>query len=395
MIDGSRLRLTALMLALQGSACTADLLPTPMDDAGTAFTPNEDRPRRTSGAAGARARRPVEGEIAVAGSPGPTVRGLDTLEPPVQGSEDAGVGDTPDAASPTPDAPPPPVTVPESSRPPPSAADACITDVSPGDHNYTCDGLTYLLQIDPACGRAPCGLIVDLHGRGMSVQQMRDTTRLHALAPSHGYLVLHPSATPEAVGGIWTEAMYPQVAAFIERVIRVFGVDPSRVHVTGFSDGADITFWFLCNHPELFASAAAVSRLLPAADCIGRNWKRRVPILYMHGEQDTLTILQARAMIDDVVTRLDLGDAIEVTVAAEYTRRRWSASQMTLEYIEHAYSRLLGAGHCVPSGPVVLGDGTSVSAPSCTLGEVQLHWGELALRWFREHPRPPRPDAGP
>lgn len=327
-------------------------------------------------------------------APAPTVRGLDTLEPPpVPDVDDAGTSDIADASTPPRDAASEAAS--EPSSPTPFSPDECITDPSPGDHTYTCDGLTYLLQIDRQCEHAPCGLIVDLHGRGMSGFQMREATRLHVLAPSHGYLVLHPSATPEAVGGIWTEAVYPQVAAFVERVIRVFGVDASRVHVSGFSDGADLAFWFLCNHPELFASAAAASRLVPAAGCIGRTWEPRIPILYMHGAEDTFTILPAREMIDDVVTRLDLGDATEITITAGYTRKRWAASDMSLEYTEHAYTRLWGGGHCLPTGPATIEDDTPVTVTSCTLSDVQLDWGELALRWFSDHPRPPPLAAGP
>jgi hypothetical protein len=72
----------------------------------------------------------------------------------------------------------------------------CITDVGPGDHAYSCDGITYLVMVDKMCTQLACGLILDIHGASMSAEIMRANTGLQKLAPSKGYLVVHPSAAP-------------------------------------------------------------------------------------------------------------------------------------------------------------------------------------------------------
>lgn len=69
----------------------------------------------------------------------------------------------------------------------------CITDVSPGDHTYSCDGITYFVMVDEMCMRLSCGLIFDIHGAGMSVEIMRANTGLHKLAPGKGYLAPKPA----------------------------------------------------------------------------------------------------------------------------------------------------------------------------------------------------------
>jgi poly(3-hydroxybutyrate) depolymerase len=78
--------------------------------------------------------------------------------------------------------------------------DDCITDVSAGDHTFSCSGLTFLVKVDEQCTERACGLIFDVHGGTMSGAQMRDNTQLHELGAAQGYLVVHPSATPGPLG---------------------------------------------------------------------------------------------------------------------------------------------------------------------------------------------------
>ena len=51
---------------------------------------------------------------------------------------------------------------------PAPVANDCITDVTPGDHTFVCDGITYLVLVDEQCTRLACGLIFDVHGATMS-----------------------------------------------------------------------------------------------------------------------------------------------------------------------------------------------------------------------------------
>ena len=229
--------------------------------------------------------------------------------------------------------------------------DDCITDVSAGDHTFTCGGLTFLVMVDEQCTRSQCGLIFDVHGGTMSGKQMRDNTQLHELAPPKGYLVVHPSATAEKTGGSWTTMHYPIVADFMMRTIAAFQVDPKRVHMTGFSQGSMMTFWFLCNHGELLASAAPVA--FAGGDCIDAAWEPRVPLLYMNGIKDTAaTIASSRAMIERLSSELELGEGEETANDGHYTRTHYTdGAGMELDYIEHDYGgQPVLDGHCLPGG---------------------------------------------
>ena len=283
---------------------------------------------------------------------------------------------------------------------PPPQADDCITDVSPGDHTFVCDGLTFKVMVDEMCTRVACGLIFDIHGAGMTADRMRANTELHELAPPRGYLVVHPSAAGDE-GGSWSyDESGAQMTDFMDRMIAAFHADESRVHVTGFSMGAAMTFWFMCNHPEKLASVGVVTGSSAAQvrtpdgsrqciEAIDADWSPQAPILFLNGVNDpALTGEAAQERTDGLVARLGLTGG-EVIAGGEtldennhYRRRHWEGEDgMALDFIEHDYvaeGRL--AGHCMPGA-------REVNSTNCTEGDVQLHWGELALEWFMDHPK--------
>jgi poly(3-hydroxybutyrate) depolymerase len=288
------------------------------------------------------------------------------------------------AAGTSPDDRPPAGTVPIDAP----AASGCVTDVGAGDHTFTCQGVSFMLMVDPRCTEYACGLIVDVHGASMTGQIMRTNNRLHELAPPEGYLTVHPTAPSSA----WDLATHPAIIGeFMDDVIAAFHVDENRVHVTGFSMGSATTFWFLCNRPEMLASAGPVTgssadQVTVAAtgdnciESIDANWMPRVPTLFMSGSVDNaLTVDAARARTDGIVMRLGLTGGDEIDSGDSFTRKRWTdGNGMVFDYLEHDLSSLILQGHCIPgpAGDAIFG---------CAGGN--LDWGQTVLEFFIEHPR--------
>lgn len=278
----------------------------------------------------------------------------------------------------------------------PPVADDCITDVSPGDHTFTCSGVTFLVKVTEECTKFACGVIFDVHGATMSGQQMRDNTKLHELAPPLGFITVHPSATPSNTGGTWDlQADPPKVADFLKRTIAAYHVDPKRVHFTGFSQGSAHTFYMLCNHPELLASAAPLSGNSADVSCIDQNWKPRVPFLFMSGITDSsLAIADFRTRVDGFVEKLGLTGGDVIGSDGHYTRKHWrDAEGRDYDFIEHDYGgQPVLAGHCVPGGTDISGSPNNfvLNATTCTTpaNVEHLHWGKTALQWFLDHPKP-------
>jgi pimeloyl-ACP methyl ester carboxylesterase len=141
----------------------------------------------------------------------------------------------------------------------PPVPDECITDVSVGDHTFNCDGMKYQVMVDEKCTKFSCGLIFDVHGAAMTGEDMRTNNELHLLAPPQGFLTVHPTSPTRS----WAWATDPpKLVDFMDRMIKAFHVDKKRIHMTGFSMGSAMTFWFLCNHREALASVAPVTNPL-------------------------------------------------------------------------------------------------------------------------------------
>jgi len=218
-------------------------------------------------------------------------------------------------------------------------------------------------MVDEMCTRMACGLIFDIHGANMSADMMR-ANGLHKLAPGKGYLVVHPSAAPAGLGTWSFETSPPKMFDFMSSMIDVFHVDKSRIHVTGFSMGAAMTFSFLCNHNDILASAAVVTGMSAdqvrapdgtrkCIDAIDAAWQPRVPILFMNGVLDpALKPEAAHARRDGIVSRLKLTGGEQIAGDGHYTRTHWTgAGGMAFDFLEHDYSAAgTGSGHCMPGG---------------------------------------------
>lgn len=157
-----------------------------------------------------------------------------------------------------------------------------------------------------------------------------------------------------------------------------------------------MTFWLLCNHNDVLASVAVVTGLSVdqmrapdgsrrCIDAIDAAWQPRVPILFMNGVLDpVLTPNLARARVGGRIERLALRGGDRIAGDGHFTRWRWTdtSERMTFDFIEHDYSaegQL--AGHCMPGG-------LKPTRTTCTDGAIRLNWGEIALQWFLDHPKP-------
>lgn len=127
-----------------------------------------------------------------------------------------------------------------------------------------------LLYVPPGAPQ-PLPLVVSLHGAGGSARGGLDLLR-HA-AGEHGFAVLAPASrgsTWDAVGGRYG----PDVAVLdrsLRRAFELVRVDPERIAVAGFSDGASYALGLGLANGDLFGSVAAFSPgFVPPADRAGK-----------------------------------------------------------------------------------------------------------------------------
>ena len=116
-----------------------------------------------------------------------------------------------------------------------------------------------VLQMPPAAGSAPLPLVVLLHGAGGAGE--RQLARFGSAPGEAGVAVL----APDSRGGTWDgiRGVFGPDVDYLDRALaRVFelvAVDPARVSVWGFSDGASYALSLGLINGDLFRKIAALS----------------------------------------------------------------------------------------------------------------------------------------
>jgi poly(3-hydroxybutyrate) depolymerase len=294
----------------------------------------------------------------------------------------------------------------DAAPPPPPTPDGCIDDVSPGDHVYTCSGLTVNVAVPDACMRPGCGLIVELHGDTGTGPLMDANTNLFALGKKNGYLVVAPTGRPGpgGPGATWAVDDDEKVVAITDQVAKVWRADPSRIHLTGFSRGGFVTWRLLCKHADLYASfAPATAGSAPGGGCNGvaetscpfdatGTPSRQADVLFLIGRTDVPVPYACTSRIrDQAIGAWSMGAPVSVDGDASYSHRRWtSASGVVLETFEHAYETDptgpwgSARGHCFP-GSTIDPFGPEYALP-CKPPNA-FTWGEEVMKFFQAHPK--------
>ena len=279
------------------------------------------------------------------------------------------------------------------------SAPSCIDDTSAGQHVYSCDGLTYDVDIPAACASSSCGLVADVHGLSMSGKMEDNNTNMRHLGEQYGYIVAQPNAVPAPPLSSWTPSTDdPKVFAFLELAVSTLHVDRKRVHMTGFSEGGYMTYRFLCDHADFFASvapAAGAGCSFGGADA--GMWgsagvpAREIPVLAVNGTKDALVNFDGVAVPqrDEVVAGWHMDSGAVIAGDGTFTRTRYeSPSGTAFEFIQHDYSssQSFTLGHCFP-GSMDLDGG----APGQVFGFAcqppnGFVWGDEVMKFFVAHP---------
>jgi len=184
----------------------------------------------------------------------------------------------------------------------------------PGDHAYviTSGGLArhYTVHVPPGYdGKSPRPVVIMLHGGGGTGRAAAEETGWGALADREGFLAVFPDALPrdpakpgsfarnpqlwnDGSGRFYAGSQAPDDVAFLNAVLddllAKFAVDGQRLFVTGFSNGASMTFHF----------GAAAARIAAIAPVAGTCWlaplklARPVSMCYLTGTADPLNRLE-------------------------------------------------------------------------------------------------------
>lgn len=184
----------------------------------------------------------------------------------------------------------------------------------------------------PESESAHPALVVVLHGsNGDAGDALRLTHyRFNELAERHGFIVVYPNGWKRYWNGCRASAGYPSnrediddvgfVRELVGQMEEAHGVDPSRVFITGISNGGHMTYRMGLEAPDEVAAIAPLVASLPVEsnlDCEPRG--EPVPTLIMNGTEDPINPYEGGLVrVFDDVSR---GHVVSSLASARYWAR--------------------------------------------------------------------------
>jgi len=264
-----------------------------------------------------------------------------------------------------------------------------MTPFDSGDHRVSLPygGLdrSYLLHIPQASGPLP--LVMMLHGAGGSADFAAEETGWSVLADHDHFALVYPeglAVRPERPAKFLTN---PQewndgsdrgrhddvgfLAAVLDDLAPL--IDPSRVYLTGFSNGAGLAFRFAAERADRVAAIAPVS-----GHCWIRNPTpaRAIQTFYLIGDSDPLVPLQGGT------ARTPWGK-VENRPTVDETLKRWGKAIGQPPGSELFPVRVIaGHGHHWPGGKALLGErlGGPASNQVDATAEIWRFFADAATR---------------
>ena len=171
------------------------------------------------------------------------------------------------------------------------------------------DGLTFgglqrnYLVHAPAGLAQPTGLVINLHGAGMTGGAQAAMTNYNAVADQHGFVVVYP----DGIDFSWADGRGASVpdrqgiddvgflVALADRLTQDFGIDPGRVFATGMSAGAFMANRLACSRADVFSAVAPIAGTLGSAFPCSPS--QPVSVLSVHGTADNVVPFSGGPMV--------------------------------------------------------------------------------------------------
>lgn len=279
----------------------------------------------------------------------------------------------------------------------------------------THDGIprTYCLHLPQAYAELQSvPLVIALHGGGGDGPKTARLTGFNALADREGFIVVYP----EGINHHWNDGRLPDriaddvgfISALLDKLQAEYRIDPTRVYVTGPSNGAMMTYRLAYEMTGRIAAAAPVIGSIP----LGLKDRCRpsgpMPMLIINGDADPLVPYgggEVRVGRQRLGRLISTDDTIQFWVAqngctatpsvadlpdkdtsdgATVTRSMYTSPASDKEVILY---RVRGGGHTWPGGPQYL--------PKWIVGTVcrDFNASEIIWEFFQRHHRPPAPSG--
>jgi predicted esterase len=247
-----------------------------------------------------------------------------------------------------------------------AAAQDCLADVSTtgdGFRNFSpssCRGLVVRISIPERCAENgdECGLITALDGLTVTNEITARNDDLERIGREQGFVVLRaqgPISPLLGVGG--APALRPQdtnnIIELMQEARSKLAIDPDRLHIAGFSQGAGVALQIACRRPDMIASVAAIAPAGAVPGC-GTTGLPVRGVFFTQSSRDQLvpaplTRTTVNALVRGMGLTEDDGRVIERGAQGATITRFTSPEGDVLEFFEHNFGgATFGDGHCYP-----------------------------------------------
>jgi len=194
-------------------------------------------------------------------------------------------------------------------------------------------------------------LVVAIHGYTVDSTWMEKTTQFDELAKSARFIVVYPQGLNNSwnAGSCCGDNHNADVAfirELLDRLVADDQVNPSRVLVTGMSNGGMMAHRLACDLSDRILAIASVSGALVTATC---NPARPVSVLEVHGTEDSQVPMQGDESFPATISFMTgwaklngCGRDPTITKSGITTTTAWSGSREGTRVLLEAVQ---GAGH--------------------------------------------------
>jgi len=209
---------------------------------------------------------------------------------------------------------------------------------------------TYVVHVPAKLGSS-VPLLLSFHGHFGTGSGQARLSNFSALSDRYGFIVVYP----DGINRGWNDGREGSkgaddiglVKALIVDFSRRYRIDPKRIYVNGFSNGAMFSQYVGCTLASQIAAIAPVSGYMPAEDAAGCRPARPIPVLEIAGTADPIMPFNGGEIR---LLRFNRGAAV---LSAKQTISMWTNN-----------AKCKGPPQLAALAPIAANDGTSITRTS-------------------------------
>lgn len=255
---------------------------------------------------------------------------------------------------------------------------------------------SYILHLPAKLGkRDDWRLLIAFHPALATGNYMEQQTALHSVEGSEGFIVAYPDGFartwnagtccgPAMRQGIDDLAFFDAIIADVRSLARI----RDKVYVTGFSNGALMAYYLMCQRSDRLAAASTFGAYLPPKT-LAEHPGGQVPLLHIHGDADPEAPVEGGMThyLGALPPAIDTVEAVALRNGCDMSRVR-HVPMPELDSVAVQYAGddpRAEASLCVVPGLGHVWPGSTIQITKYGAARPELEGSKVMLEFFRNH----------